>query len=57
MAGNTREHAIKAYRDWLLQKPILIAAAKEELRGKILGCWCAPKPCHGDVLLEVANGL
>jgi uncharacterized protein DUF4326 len=29
---------------------------KKELRGKVLGCWCSPKPCHGDVLLEVANG-
>ena len=28
----------------------------EELRGKDLVCWCAPLPCHGDVLLELANG-
>jgi len=20
------------------------------LKGKVLGCWCKPKPCHGDVL-------
>ncbi len=27
-----------------------------ELRGKNLACWCAlDKPCHADVLLEVAN--
>ncbi len=26
------------------------------LRGKNLACWCAPdKPCHADVLLEIAN--
>lgn len=25
------------------------------LRGKDLVCWCAPKPCHADVLLEAAN--
>lgn len=24
-----------------------------ELVGKRLGCWCAPGPCHGDVLLEL----
>lgn len=23
------------------------------LRGKDLACWCAPLPCHGDVLLEL----
>ena len=27
----------------------------EELRGKDLVCWCAPLPCHADVLLEMAN--
>lgn len=27
----------------------------EELRGKVLGCWCAPLPCHGNILVELAN--
>ncbi len=26
-----------------------------ELRGKALGCWCAPEACHGDVLAALAN--
>jgi len=26
-----------------------------ELKGKDLVCWCAPYPCHADVLLELAN--
>jgi len=31
--------------------------ARVTLRGKDLLCWCAPgRPCHGDVLLEIANG-
>ncbi len=25
----------------------------EALRGKRLGCWCHPEPCHGDVLLRL----
>jgi hypothetical protein len=25
------------------------------LKGKSLVCWCKPLPCHGDVLLELAN--
>lgn len=25
------------------------------LRGKDLGCFCTPSPCHGDVLLLLAN--
>jgi len=50
----TRAEAIEKYRRWLLDNVELMAALPE-LRGKVLGCWCAPKPCHGDVLLELAN--
>lgn len=52
--GN-REQVIAKYRDWLLGQPDLVDAVRRELRGKILGCWCAPLPCHGDVLSEIAN--
>ena len=24
--------------------------AVQALRGKVLGCWCKPLPCHGDVI-------
>lgn len=51
----TREEAVTRYREWLLGQPELVAAVKAELRGKDLVCWCAPKACHADVLLEVAN--
>ncbi|BBI30470.1 DUF4326 domain-containing protein [Acanthamoeba castellanii medusavirus] len=27
--------------------------ALPELAGKTLGCWCAPLPCHGDVLVDL----
>jgi len=27
----------------------------EKLRGKILGCWCKPKACHGDVIIELLD--
>lgn len=26
-----------------------------ELRGKILGCYCKPKRCHGDFLVKITN--
>jgi Domain of unknown function (DUF4326) len=29
--------------------------ARTELKGKVLGCCCKPKLCHGDVLAEWAN--
>jgi hypothetical protein len=32
-----------------------ILSAIPTLKGKVLGCWCAPLACHGDVLAELAN--
>jgi len=52
----TREAVVMAYKQWLLASPDKVAAAKRELRGKDLVCFCAPNACHGDVLIEVANG-
>lgn len=51
----TREEVIAKYRDWLAGQPGLMDAARRKLAGKDLVCFCAPRPCHGDVLLEVAN--
>lgn len=51
-----RAQVIGAYEKWLLspEQRGLVERAKKELPGKVLGCWCKPKPCHGDVLLRVA---
>lgn len=50
-----RETAIASYERWLQSQPRLMDALPE-LRGLDLVCWCAPLPCHGDVLLRLANG-
>ncbi len=49
-----REEVIDKYYDWLLEQPELMASIYE-LHDKDLICWCAPLPCHGDVLLLLAN--
>lgn len=49
------ETAVRAYREWLFAQPLLVAAVLKELAGKDLVCWCAPLPCHADVLLRLAN--
>jgi hypothetical protein len=49
-----RTEVIEAYRRYILAKPELLAALLE-LKGKTLGCWCKPKRCHGDVLVELIN--
>lgn len=50
----TREQVIEKYRRMINQSPELMKEL-ELLRGKNLGCWCAPERCHGDVLLEILN--
>lgn len=51
----TRDEAVERFAAWLHSQPDLEAAARVELRGKDLVCWCAPAKCHADVLLLVAN--
>jgi hypothetical protein len=53
--GN-RSEVIAKYKHWLLNNPDLMIQLSE-LKGKILGCWCAPLPCHCDVLAELANAV
>lgn len=47
---------LMAYEAYVRSRPDLMAALPE-LRGKVLGCWCAPKPCHGNVLLKLLAEL
>jgi hypothetical protein len=49
-------HAIERYRKWLMAPAqAWLRKRLPELRGKILGCWCRPLECHGDVLAKVAD--
>jgi hypothetical protein len=49
-----RGECIAKYAAWIRTQPDLMDSVVE-LRGKVLGCWCAPRPCHGDVLAELAD--
>lgn len=51
----TRHECIERYRAYLLGRPDLMAQL-ESLRGKRLACWCSPRACHGDVLVELLEG-
>ncbi|MFF2053745.1 DUF4326 domain-containing protein [Leifsonia sp. NPDC058194] len=44
-----RAEVIRKYEAYLASRPELIARLPE-LRGKRIGCFCAPQACHGDVL-------
>jgi len=49
----TRDEVILKY---LQNMPPELLADIEELRGKILGCWCKPFNCHGDPLVRILEG-
>lgn len=53
----TRAEVIARYEAWIKTQPDLMAALPE-LRGKVLGCWCAPDhDCHGHVLTRLLDSM
>jgi len=53
--GDTREVVIEKFRLYLLQSLKDGTITKEyltSLDGKVLGCFCKPKACHGDVIVR-----
>ena len=48
----TREEVIDKYEKYIRNKPELLNAL-HELENKVLGCYCKPKACHGDILVKL----
>lgn len=59
--GIPRGEAIKLYCQWAAGTLAHPKGKKfphdqiESLRGKVLGCWCHPAPCHAGILAEMLN--
>jgi hypothetical protein len=49
---STKEEALSKYKEYVLSSPELMESL-DELEGKVLGCFCKPEKCHGDILLEL----
>lgn len=50
----TREEVLEKYSVYMKERLGKQPALLEKLvglRGKRLGCWCAPEPCHANILL------
>ena len=45
-------YVYKKYKEYILSNENLMSKLYE-LKGKILGCWCHPTPCHGDILIKL----
>lgn len=54
--GN-RDEVIAKFKAWCSHNPWFVEQVERELHGKDLVCHCAPLPCHGDVLLKLAEEL
>ena len=50
-----RDEVMLLYEVWLQSRPELLREVRRELRGRVLGCYCAPMECHGDILVRIAN--
>ena len=49
-----RKTVIAEHARWLARQVHLLEAL-DELRGHDLVCFCAPRACHGDLLMRLAN--
>ncbi len=50
-----RAEVIRLFREYALIMLSVEPDWLKPLRGKDLACWCAPEPCHAEVLAELAN--
>lgn len=53
--GETRNQFIDRWEQSVLSDPDKCKMIREELAGKHLVCFCAPKRCHTDIYLRIAN--
>lgn len=53
----TREEALEKYEEWIQTQDWLLKDVVKELKGCVLGCWCKPLACHGDILAKLADEL
>jgi hypothetical protein len=51
-----RQRVLNVHKEHLLNRPELLKQIPIELKDKVLGCWCKPEPCHGDLLAAIADG-
>lgn len=57
-----RAAVLQQYREWLLfmvadnDEPVM-DALRELKKDSVLGCWCKPKACHCDIIVEIWTDL
>lgn len=54
-----REGCLEKYREYFEKRLVEDKEFKQrihELKGKVLGCFCKPEACHGDIIAEYLDG-
>lgn len=54
--NGTRKEVIEKCRGYILERKDLVEIL-QELRGKVLACWCKPLACHGDIYVELIDAM
>lgn len=52
-----RDAVLKRYEAHARGTPELLDAIKALPKDAVLGCWCAPKLCHGDIIVRLWREL
>ena len=47
-----RATVVAKYKEHFLGSFHLKQLATEKLKGKVLGCYCKPEACHGDIIVK-----
>ena len=53
-----RKRCIELYEEYAINRmteDTEFYNAVKALYGKVLGCWCSPEACHGNVLVELSE--
>lgn len=48
-----RAAVVTKYEAWVRKQPAVLEAIKALAEDAVLGCYCAPKACHGDVIVKI----
>jgi len=49
----TREEVIEKYEQYARTNENLAIAIYKLKESDILGCWCSPEKCHGDIIIKI----
>jgi hypothetical protein len=48
-----REEKIAQFENWVRNNSEMLRRIRELPENAVLGCYCSPKPCHGDVIVKI----